>query len=305
MRHSRYDKAIEVIGLDTSSKDMMVLGALLRAQREPNEFVDFETIRVQLAIDEGGRKGKDPLIYRSLSNLESRGFIEIEEDGRKHRYRSNSQQIQTGVNRSIETRKQELVVEDEEIERSIAAIKSIEPFALAQTLISVAVGRRHSDKPRFAQGLEDVLRLIDETVYRNLKPNDVVRYTAEWTDHPDSLRVRRLERIRELMEEGVKFKALEHRSLTETQISGYKKITESFLKLGFNPELRVKYRGDNTYQFVARNREGIVLIVSENPLSATWVPRGANPDLVDNAIDTFDADFKEGLNISEYGGSSQ
>ncbi len=302
MRRARYEKTIQAIGLDASSKDMTVLAALLKAQREPNDFVDFETIRGQLAIEEGGRKGKDPLIYRSLSNLESRGFIEIEEDGRRHRYRSNPQQIQVGIERSIEEKVKELLARDEETNRFIAAIGSVEATALARALLAMAVGGRQAEKPRFAQGLEDVLRLIDETIYWNLKRNDTVRYTLEWIDHPDGVRARRLDRIGHLMEKGVRFRALEHRKLTKTKISGYQRITNSYLEAGFNPEFRVRHRKDNTYQFVGRNDEGIVLILSENPLSATWVPRSVNPELVDNAIETFDADFQEGVDINEYGG---
>ena len=56
-------------------------------------------------------------------------------------------------------------------------------------------------------------------------------------------------------------------------------------------------REDSTYQFVGRNSEGILLIVSENPLSVTWLPRSANPELLDNAIQSFDKDYSEGSDV--------
>jgi len=42
---------------------------------------------------------------------------------------------------------------------------------------------------------------------------------------------------------------------------------------------------------------GIVLIVSESPPTATWIPRGANPYLVDEAISIFDKDFTAGVDV--------
>ena len=63
---------------------MVVLGALLKSQTDPTIFVDFETIRAQLEIEEGGRKGKDSLIYRSLSWLEKTGFIRVDRSEYKH-----------------------------------------------------------------------------------------------------------------------------------------------------------------------------------------------------------------------------
>ena len=41
---------------------------------------------------------------------------------------------------------------------------------------------------------------------------------------------------------------------------------------------------------------GIVLIVAENPLTATWIPRNTNPSLVDDAIERFDNEFENSFN---------
>ena len=71
----QHEQVLEIIGLERTRKDMVVLGALLKAQKAPTDFIDFATIREQLTLDEGSRKGKDPLIYRSLSVLEKEGFV--------------------------------------------------------------------------------------------------------------------------------------------------------------------------------------------------------------------------------------
>ena len=97
----QHDQMFELIGLDITRKDMVVLRSLLRAQKTPGEFIDFETIREQLASDEGSRKGKDPLIYRSLSALEDDGFVRIDKSGHKHAYTSSIAIIEKALSKMM------------------------------------------------------------------------------------------------------------------------------------------------------------------------------------------------------------
>ncbi len=73
-------------------------------------------------------------------------------------------------------------------------------------------------------------------------------------------------------------------------------------EIGGNVTYKVLPREDATYQFISKNREGIVLIVSESPLSANWMPRTGHVELVDDAIDNFNADFEKGIDLLEYEG---
>jgi DNA-binding PadR family transcriptional regulator len=296
----RHRSLVEELGFDTSSKDMMVLGALLKAQREPTDFVEFEEIRRQLAIDEGGRKGEDPLIYRSLSSLESQAFIETEYRGSRKGYRSNIAQIQKGLQRALEERNRELVRRIDQIASEVERLESINYLTIADRMISLATGASQSRKPLFAQGWEEVLKMIDDAIYRGLKRGDLVRLTLGWVDRPHDVDVWRIESIAGLMHKGVQFRGLEHRALSGERLEEYREITRSFRSQGHNPGFRVRPRKDGTYQFISRNKEGIVLVVSESPLSATWIPKSANPELVENAISSFDADFGAGVDIEEY-----
>ena len=77
MIEERFQKVFEILNFDMARKDIVILGAILKSQGDSTTFVDFETIRAQLATEEGGKKGKDSLIYRSLSGLEKTGFIRV------------------------------------------------------------------------------------------------------------------------------------------------------------------------------------------------------------------------------------
>ena len=112
----------------------------------------------------------------------------------------------------------------------------------------------------------------------------------------------RIDRLRKLMEDGVIFHGLEHNKVSKKQRELFTRFTLAYRKEGYEPGFRICERKDSTYQFVGRKDEGIVLIVSENPMSATWIPRSANADLVDNAIETFDADYDAGKDIADIGG---
>ncbi|RLI58069.1 MAG: hypothetical protein DRO87_06290, partial [Candidatus Thorarchaeota archaeon] len=67
--------------------------------------------------------------------------------------------------------------------------------------------------------------------------------------------------------------------------------------------LRLSHREDTTYQFISLGRRGIILITSEQPMTAVWIPRESNPHLIDDAIDSFDADFDSGTDVFEYQGT--
>ncbi|MFW9961108.1 MAG: hypothetical protein ACFFDV_08825 [Candidatus Thorarchaeota archaeon] len=292
---------LETIELDLNRKDMIVLGALLKAQSEPSAFVDFDTLREQLAKDEGGKKGKDSLIYRSLSWLEQTGFIQVDRSGHRHGYNSNVSMMRKFVKQQIKTRSSDLAKEIKELDAEIQMISEVNANTLAADIIALAAGTRPVERPVFAQGWQNIIKLLDGRVYRNLKKNDIIRFTLEWYDRPAELEELRLDVIEEMLKKGVEVRGLEHRQLSKKRIKRFAQNMKIFLQRGYKASLRLCPRQDSTYQFIGRNSEGIMLVVSENPLSVTWFPRSTNPELVDNAIQSFDKDYFEGSDVLALG----
>ncbi len=292
---------LETIDLDLNRKDMIVLGALLKAQSEPTAFVDFDSLREQLTKDEGGKKGKDSLIYRSLSWLEQAGLIQVDRSGHKHGYNSNVGMMHKVLKQRMKARSSELLKETKAIDAEIQMMSEINTDSLAADIIVLAAGTQLVERPIFAQGWENILKLLDDKVYKNLKKNDIIRFTLEWYDRPEELEKPRVDKIEEMMKRGVEVRGLEHRKLEKTSFKRFAQRIEVFHQKGYKAGFRVCLRKDSTYQFVGRNSEGILLIVSENPLSVTWLPRSANPELVDNAIQSFDNDYLKGADFSTFG----
>jgi hypothetical protein len=43
----------------------------------------------------------------------------------------------------------------------------------------------------------------------------------------------------------------------------------------------------------------MALVIADNPLTATWITRDFNPDLIDNAVKAFDRDWKKSRSFLE------
>lgn len=291
---------LRILDLDLKKKDMIVLGALLKAQREPTEFIEFDALREQLAKDEGGRKGKNELIYRSLSQLEQIGLIEVDRGGYKHGYNSGLKLLQNVLRDGIKAKTSDMKKELKSLDTEIKTLSDLSPEVIASSVLSLLAGKQAVERPVFAQGWRGILSLIDEKIYKTLKKNDLVRITLEWYSNREAMTESRIKNIEKILRKGVEIRGIEHRFPEKKRLESFVPILNDLSPKGFNFGYRICPRADATYQFISKNREGIILIVSENPLSATWTPRSANPDLVDNAISSFDSDFENGSDIFDY-----
>jgi DNA-binding PadR family transcriptional regulator len=293
------EEVLEVLDLEVTRKDMVVLGALLKAQKDPSDYIDFQTIREQLAKNEGSRKGKDPLIYRSLSKLEKDGFLKIDKSGHTHGYNSSISLMERALENLMAKKLESLEKDIEDADKKMESMSQMDSDALASRLIDISTGKKEKDHTVFAQGWDNILRLHDEKIASGLKKGDVVRVSLQWLSQTDYMDPKRMKMSKTLIERGVEFRALDH-DRTEKEFRGNMRDflieVRNIGKVGY----RILPRKDSTYQFMARNNEGIILIVSESPLSATWIPRTENPELVDSAIIGFDSDYEKGKDILDY-----
>jgi hypothetical protein len=253
-------------------------------------------------LDEGGRKGKDSLIYRSLSWLEQTGLIKVDRSEHKHGYNSGvalmSRVMRQVIKEEISALAKDLLLLNKEIQ----LISGMDSEVIAAYMIARATGSQLLEKPVFAQGWQSIMKLLDSRIYQNLEKNDVIRYTLQWYDQSEEAEEPRASKLESLLKRGIELRGLEHGKGDKKSIHRLAERYKYYRQKGYKVGFRMRLREDSTYQFVARNSEGIVLIVSESPLSATWFPRSANRELVNDAIQSFDRDYAEGLDISTLGG---
>jgi hypothetical protein len=298
----QHEEVFKIIGLDRTRKDMVVLGALLKAQKNPSDYIDFSRLREQLALEEGSRKGKDPLIYRSLSYLEKEGFLKIDKSSHKHGYNSNIAIIEKALEKTVSKNIQSLEKELKQIDEEVTLLSEMETDFMASILIDVIAGKKKIEKSVFAQGWENILTIFDNKVYRNLKKGDVIKIKLEWLSQINYMDSKRVMNIERFLKKGVEFQSLDHDRGERKLRDSYRDQIANWRRQGYKVGYRIYPRKDATYQFIGRNTEGIILVVSESPLSATWVPRNANPSLVNNAIENFDRDYEMGTDLLDFEG---
>ncbi len=288
---------LNTIGFSTTDWRSRVLKAILVTQGDQDAPVTFDEICLSLRNENLEKRIAQPLIYRSLSSLEKDGYIEVDKSRYKHRYWTGIAIIQAALEKAKATSLAGLRERIKQADSDMESISDASISSLATKLVETITGAPSQQQARFAQGYDDIYNMSMNTVYARSKRGDVVRICLDWISSNPSKAAERIMDIIRLLERGVEIRALGHTIWIPMNDGGarlsafYRSVRDEGLPL----TLKIYPRTERTYQFISRNQDGIVLIVSETPPTAAWITRGANPYLVDEAIDSFDKDFTAGV----------
>jgi len=299
MRENDAFQLLNIIGFSLTDWRARVLKAILVTQGDQDASVAFDEICQSLQNENLEKRIAQPLIYRSLSSLEKDGYIEVDKSRYRHRYWTGIDLIHAALEKAKARSLARLRERAKQADSDIESISDASVSSLATKLVETITGIPSQQHARFAQGYDDIYSMSMNTIYARSKRRDVVRICLDWiSSNPFRAAERIIDLIR-LLELGVEIRALGHTIWTPMSEDGarlsdfYGSVRDEGLPL----TLKIHPRTERTYQFISRNRDGIVLIVSENPPTATWIPRGANPYLVDEAIRSFDKDFTAGVDV--------
>jgi hypothetical protein len=291
-----------LLEINPEKKRVNVLAALLRSVLDKGEPIQYdELIQVLTNIEDGVEQNKS-LIYRHLTGLEEDGLIVVDRTKYRHTYWTEFHLMR----KSFERRRKEL----EEIKYSkIRGLKQIrnllestEAREIANHLIQRMTGKRQvRSLPRSAQGPESTYWLIDTEVYAKARKGDVIRFTMDWINPQFEQEMQRHLKGEELLEKGVEIRSLlSKESLEDDTVYDRRALVyNEWMSQDWKLHVRIKLDSDRAYQFVSLNDDGIILIVSEHPLTSVWIPKSDNPQLVKDAIMRFDADFERAFNPRE------
>ncbi|MFQ5833074.1 MAG: hypothetical protein ACE5H4_10255 [Candidatus Thorarchaeota archaeon] len=300
MNQKRFEETLRILDLTASEKRFQVLGALLRAQAEPGLSVGFDDIYDGLGGPGEKTTVAHSLIYRCLTSLEEQGFIHVDRGSYKHGYIASSDTILTALNRLTQDKIDFLEEEIGRLGSEEQSVGRLDIDLLSTNMIELLTGEQSGEQTRFGHGVDGVRRLIESEIYSKAKEGDIVRASLDWIIHRPSVSDKRLRPMVELAEKGVELRGLGRlklrRKVMHSFATLYKKLKQRGLKVG----LRFMLNPKATYQLLGRNDEGIILIASEQPFTATWIPRSENPFLIDDAIDTFDRDYFQARDVLEH-----
>ncbi len=293
------ESVLAMIGFDPDERRMIVLRALIKAQKDHESFVTFEEIKKTFRIEEGEKSVSDPLLYRSLTSLEKDGYIIINRTEYRHRYGSNHKVMRVGLKKAKETAMEKLESKADRINSEIETLASLDSTVLAEEFMSMMTGRRVKTKSIFVEGLQACFGVIEREICDSANRGDVIRFTTDWLRAEEDIE-RRLTSIFECLgKSGAEMRVLCRSEGQNPQTNEFGAIIQKLHDLGYLVEMRKQPRDDATYQFVSRSGEGMMLIVAEAPLAATWISRDANLLLIESAIENFEEDYEKAERMTE------
>lgn len=293
-----------LIGIDPKDGRSRVLRAIITSQSEMGSGCTFDRIRTKLMEMSGGKDMARPLIYRYLKSLEEHNLIQVDRDSNPNLYVVDVTILSQGLDSLKTDALDELDMQYQKTSQSLTTLYNIDASWLARDLIEMLVGEPFVSGSRYTQGIQEIQELIGSEIYSRARKGDVVRVTLDWDFQSRGSEAKKRELGRTLFARGVKMKFILHnpkrvdQELLVDRIQEYKQI-RSIAEIRDLAETKVTFKDTKTYQTVALNRDGIVLIVSEEPYTAVWVPRSVNSKLVDDVVDSYEEDFENGTDLFE------
>ncbi|MBD3407812.1 MAG: hypothetical protein GF411_16960 [Candidatus Lokiarchaeota archaeon] len=279
------EAVLEFLGIDLNSVNIDILTAIIQTQGLTGST--FNDIMSKLHLLRG-KKANESLVYRGLSELQKIGLVTIDESGYKHIYNTGFDHLDRVLRERLPESINRLRAELRSIEQSQKELKQVDTTILAQYLIEILTGEKQKRKSRFALGAQSILRLISSEVFNVAGNADTIRMSLGWGGTEMDCVLLDIENIQELTSAGVELRVL---------VPHDWKVPSSLLEniRGLSDREKIWFRRrihtHATYQFVSLNDNSLIMVTSEEPLSASYIPHYLNHVIILDALRTFDREF--------------
>ncbi len=303
--NNRRDSILDTLGFDLESNNSKILKAILTAQEDLGAGITFEVLDSKLREILGGKKMSRPLIYRYLKTLEDSEVLLVNRDVNPNLYIVSFESVVQALEKKKAKKVGDIREEISEITNQESALTNVDLLWLARRLYVMLAGKPEKVGTKTVKGLVDAHYLIDSEVYSRAVEGDTIRVTLDWFQLSRMGEIERQAAALRLAERGGHIKTLQYfpekvpREIIKLRYDRLKDLRE---EKGIDAGFRIASRQVRTYQGVALNRDGFVLVVSEEPLTVIWIPRSTNEALINEAINSFDRDFENGTDYLEYYG---
>ena len=306
-------KKLEICGFVTGEKQesrlMSILAVILKLQEDPPIPLAFSDIYEQLQIDDPSTKLTKAWVHRVLKTLIETQLVRVDNpSAHRKKYIADVNTIMAGFEQIKSKKIEDLETKHSEIEKEIAEITALDCGHLSKEFVKSVTGRQEEVSSRIVRGVDELHRVLRFNMLEKAGEGDIIRATMLWAGpFLDEAIHDRVSRYFEAAERGA-----EIRYLITSDIFNFSEMEETKQGLqgliGMMQELvdlraRGKefdgriYVGPKTYNQISFNNDSMALIIAENPVTATWLTRQFNPDLIDNAVKTFDKDWKKAKSI--------
>ncbi|MBD3157306.1 MAG: hypothetical protein GF309_00830 [Candidatus Lokiarchaeota archaeon] len=287
-------------GIDHDSRALSLLRAMLKKCDETGKPISFTTAYEALLREEPSASPSKAWIHKVLKSLVDDGLVTMfGESAHRKSYLADAKSVMNGIEvlreKAIERVSETIDRKKEELE----IIRNLDSAALAQEITEWITGRRQALKARFIKGIDEFYRVIDTTLYKNLKSGDVLRICI-LTINPFMHRFeKRISKMVDIARKGVEIKYAVPAGLLERESFKNNQNLRNLIREGLENLITLQGQGHKIdarffnvskkhYQFVAANHESMALIITEKPITGAWMSRRFNADLVDSAVESFD-----------------
>jgi hypothetical protein len=250
-----------------------------------------------------GDKISETWIRRVIKQLLDVDLIKIESPlAYRKRYKADVNTIMAGIEKLRADTVAQTELGMKTLEDKLKSVKSVDPVSSAQEYVKTLTGRTENVSSRFIKGLDEFNRVIEAAIFSKAGEGDLIRASITFLGPLMEKIPERWKKNFEAVERGAEVRySIPHTALKldglmkssipqEWMIATLKQVID-YKKRGLKLDIRVNTGSLKEYQFVGINDESLAFIITEEPLNAAWVTKNFNPDLIKNAITTFDRNW--------------
>ncbi|TFH03076.1 MAG: hypothetical protein E4H14_17180 [Candidatus Thorarchaeota archaeon] len=284
---------------------MSILEAILKLQKDPPIPLAFADIYDQLLKDDPSMKLTKAWIHRVLKMLTEAKLVRLDNPAaHRKKYLADVNTLMAGFEELKSKKIEVLEAKQREIETEIAEVSVLDCGYLSKEFVKEITGRTEEVSSRIVRGVEELHRVLRFNMLEKAGEGDIIRATLLWVGPfiDDSSRIR-MKRFFDATEKGAEVRYLISADIFQVEqnseiqqglqsLLGMEQVFRDLRTRGKKFDARF-YLGPKTYNQVSINNESMALIIAENPITATWITREFNPDLIDNAVETFDKEWEK------------
>ncbi len=300
-----------VVGNSVDSRTLNLLGAVLRIQEDPPAPLPFKRIYESMMVDNPGSSLTKAWVQRVLKSLVNDRLIRVEsEHAYRKMYLADVSTVMAGLENIKSETIQKLNGQRSVLTQQLDFVTSLDCGSLAENLVEGLTGDRQKLSSRFIKGMDEFYRVTNSTIFDASKEGDIIRCSVMTFAPYLQGAVERVDRVFVAAARGIEVRysvtieALIRDGSIRSEITpdALARTIAAFIgcrKEGQPIDIRFNDGPKNTYRFMSLNNDSMAFMISDNPMTAAWITRQFNPDLIDNAIANFDSQWEKSISLND------
>ncbi|MHA1577743.1 MAG: hypothetical protein ACTSU3_10320 [Candidatus Thorarchaeota archaeon] len=295
-------------GKDQEGRPITVLRAVIQSTEELDGSCTFGDIYDRLVHSEMELRVSKAWVHRILKSLVEDQLIRLENpDSMRKNYVGNVQTVASGLETLKEKKWTILSEEMNQLREQIATFDEIECGYVAEGLVQQLTGQEQILTSRFLRGVDELNRVLKYNIHAPAKKGDIIRMSMMWLGPFGQGILNRSMKYFESASQGVETRWLANMGMLvdesapdiEVPLEIGMALMLKVVKLrmeGHKIDVRL-YAGAQTYNASILNADRIAMIISDNPMTATYVTKEFNPDLIEDAVSSFDSIWERAISL--------